>query len=106
MNVILVITSALIGLTSEAEVIIIGAGMSGLGAARKLVNTGGYAVTVLEARGRVGGRTWTDKDAVPGAIGQFKRNFISLEISLISCLDYSKNKLSNCWLRDIGDSIL
>ena len=71
MNAILVITSALIGLVSGAEVIIIGAGMSGLGAARKLVNTGDHTVTVLEARDRVGGRTWTDKDAIPGAVGQF-----------------------------------
>ena len=71
MNAILVITSALIGLASGAEVIIIGAGMSGLAAARKLVNTGDHTVTVLEARGRVGGRTWTDKDAIPGAVGQF-----------------------------------
>ena len=70
MNAILVITSALIGLASGAEVIIIGAGMSGLGAARKPVNTGDHTVTVLEAGRRVGGRTWTDKDAIPGAVGQ------------------------------------
>ena len=71
MNAILVMTSTLIGLVSGAEVIVIGAGMSGLGAARKLVNTGDHAVTVLEARDRVGGRTWTDKNAIPGAVGQF-----------------------------------
>ena len=71
MNAFLVITSALISLASGAEVIIIGAGMSGLGAARKLVNTGDHTVTVLEARDRAGGRTWTDKDAIPGAVGKF-----------------------------------
>ena len=76
MSVILVIVSALVGLTSGAEVIIIGAGMAGLGAARKLVNIGDHTVTVLEARDRVGGRTFTDKDAIPGAVGQLKGNLI------------------------------
>ena len=43
----------------EAEVLVIGAGMSGLAAARTLADKG-VSVIVLEARDRIGGRTWTD----------------------------------------------
>ena len=43
----------------NAEVLVIGAGMSGLAAARTLVDKG-VSVIVLEARDRIGGRTWTD----------------------------------------------
>jgi len=41
------------------RVIVIGAGMAGLAAARSLADAG-YEVTVLEARDRTGGRIWTD----------------------------------------------
>ncbi|WP_064442390.1 flavin monoamine oxidase family protein [Hoyosella altamirensis] len=42
----------------ESDVIIIGAGATGLSAARTLKKAGA-SVTVIEARDRVGGRTWT-----------------------------------------------
>jgi monoamine oxidase len=41
------------------RVVVVGAGMAGLVAAR-LLHDSGFAVTVLEARRRIGGRTWTD----------------------------------------------
>jgi len=44
----------------EERVVVVGAGMAGLVAAYDLADEG-YAVTVLEARGRVGGRMWTDR---------------------------------------------
>src|SRR5215468_7171619 len=40
------------------KVVVLGAGMAGLSAAYELVKAG-YDCTVLEARDRVGGRTWT-----------------------------------------------
>jgi monoamine oxidase len=43
---------------TDPEVIIIGAGAAGLGAARRLA-TAGVALRVIEARNRVGGRAWT-----------------------------------------------
>jgi monoamine oxidase len=44
---------------APARVLVIGAGMAGLTAARILHDTG-FDVTVIEARPRIGGRTWTD----------------------------------------------
>jgi len=43
---------------TDPDVIVIGAGAAGLGAARRLA-AAGIAVRVLEARNRVGGRAWT-----------------------------------------------
>ena len=43
----------------DADVVVVGAGVSGLAAARALTQ-GGQRVVVLEARDRIGGRTWTD----------------------------------------------
>src|SRR5215467_7846600 len=45
----------------ECDVIVIGAGAAGLGAARRL-SAAGLAVRVLEARNRLGGRAWTARD--------------------------------------------
>ncbi|MEB3369802.1 flavin monoamine oxidase family protein [Saccharopolyspora mangrovi] len=45
--------------TQDADVIVVGAGFAGLTAARELRRQG-HRVLVLEARDRIGGRTWTD----------------------------------------------
>jgi monoamine oxidase len=55
---------------ARADVIVVGAGLAGLRAARKLQD-GGARVTVLEARDRVGGRTWTDTLGDAGGLFDF-----------------------------------
>ncbi len=53
----------------DADVVVVGAGVSGLAAARVLAQ-GGQRVVVLEARDRIGGRTWTDDElGVPVDLG-------------------------------------
>src|SRR5215510_12419957 len=51
------------------EVLVIGAGIAGLTAARDLA-VDGYDVAVLEARERIGGRIWTSHDlGLPADLG-------------------------------------
>lgn len=53
----------------QPHIAIIGAGMAGLAAARRLAENG-LRVTVLEARSRIGGRLWTDRSlGVPLDLG-------------------------------------
>lgn len=48
--------------TKRKRIIIIGAGLAGLAAAKELQKSN-YEVTILEARNRIGGRTWTDYES-------------------------------------------
>ncbi len=52
------------GDTRPEHVVVVGAGMAGLSAARRLTDAG-VTVTVVEARQRIGGRTWTDTSLGP-----------------------------------------
>lgn len=56
------------GATLSVDVVIVGAGLAGLVAARRLTQAG-RRVAVLEARARVGGRTWSHPLA-PGCIAE------------------------------------
>ncbi|UKA71214.1 FAD-dependent oxidoreductase [Arthrobacter sp. FW306-06-A] len=61
-------------LNLNRDVVVVGAGPSGLTAARELKKSG-LTVAVLEARDRVGGRTWTD--TVDGAMLEIGGQWVS-----------------------------
>jgi lysyl oxidase-like protein 2/3/4 len=49
-------------LRSSYDAIVIGAGFAGLVAARELCKKAGTEVLLIEARDRIGGRTWTSNE--------------------------------------------
>ncbi|XP_064615437.1 LOW QUALITY PROTEIN: amine oxidase [flavin-containing]-like [Liolophura sinensis] len=55
-------------MAGEVDVVIVGAGISGLSAAKLLTEEYGVTVKVLEARNRVGGRTYTVQDEQHGTV--------------------------------------
>ncbi|MEE2523758.1 NAD(P)/FAD-dependent oxidoreductase [Pseudarthrobacter sp. J75] len=72
-------------LNLERDVVIVGAGPSGLTAARQLKKAG-LSVAVLEARDRVGGRTWTD--TIDGAMLEIGGQWVSPDqTELLALLD-------------------
>jgi putrescine oxidase len=72
-------------LNFDRDAVIVGAGPSGLTAARELKKAG-LSVAVLEARDRVGGRTWTD--TVDGAMLEIGGQWVSPDqTALLALLD-------------------
>ncbi|MFJ6077368.1 flavin monoamine oxidase family protein [Pseudarthrobacter sp. NPDC092419] len=72
-------------LNLNRDVVVVGAGPSGLTAAREL-RRAGLTVAVLEARDRVGGRTWTD--TVDGAVLEIGGQWVSPDqTALLELLD-------------------
>jgi putrescine oxidase len=72
-------------LNLDRDVVVVGAGPSGLTAARALKKAG-LSVAVLEARDRVGGRTWTD--TVDGAMLEIGGQWVSPDqTALLALLD-------------------
>ena len=72
-------------LNLDRDVVVVGAGPSGLTAARALKRAG-LTVAVLEARDRVGGRTWTD--TVDGAMLEIGGQWVSPDqTALLALLD-------------------
>src|SRR5713101_1754071 len=60
----------MMGLASEVDVAVIGAGAAGIAAARRLVEAAGVSLLVLEGRERPGGRAWTvDAGGGPADLG-------------------------------------
>ncbi|XAS67493.1 NAD(P)/FAD-dependent oxidoreductase [Micrococcaceae bacterium Sec5.7] len=72
-------------LNLDRDVVVVGAGPSGLTAARELKKAG-LSVAVLEARDRVGGRTWTD--TIDGAMLEIGGQWVSPDqTALVGLLD-------------------
>ena len=72
-------------LNLDRDVVVVGAGPSGLTAARELKKAG-LSVAVLEARDRVGGRTWTD--TIDGAMLEIGGQWVSPDqTALMGLLD-------------------
>jgi monoamine oxidase len=64
----------LLGATAGLRVVVIGAGASGLAAAKALKDQ--FNVTVIEGRDRIGGRIWTRRDVIPGYGLEFGAQFL------------------------------
>ncbi len=94
----------------DADVIIVGAGLSGMTAAREL-HGNGLKVLIFEGKDRVGGRTWSDSRYQNGAI-DFGGMFIgttherSTRLGKELGLDMVKARPAGRALWDLGDEVL
>lgn len=96
--------------SKKKEVLIIGAGISGLAAGRRLIAEG-FQVTILEARNRIGGRIWTDNamgnpiemgatfvydnklNPISKLINQFKMDVIDFPLEKLELYDSKGNNI-------------
>ena len=83
--------------SKRLDVIVIGAGVAGLSAARRLV-THGLDVVVLEARDRIGGRIWTHHDPRLTAPVELGAEFVHAEAEEIR----SVARQANLSIVDVG----
>src|SRR5439155_10214918 len=87
----------------EADVCVVGAGLSGLTAARRM-RQGGLEVVVVEARNRVGGRVWT-KPARTGIPIDMGATFVAPRHDQLHALAKELG-VETCPTYSDGDSIL
>ncbi|MBS1898328.1 MAG: FAD-dependent oxidoreductase [Actinobacteria bacterium] len=85
----------------DRDVVVIGAGITGLVAARRLVEAG-RTVAVLEARDRVGGRTWSQ--TIDGSFLELGGQWISVEQTALKALLAELGKETFSRYRD-GNSV-
>ena len=85
----------------DRDVVVIGAGISGLMTARRLVEAG-HTVAVLEARDRVGGRTWSQE--IDGSFLELGGQWISVEQDALKALLDELGKETFSRYRE-GDSV-
>ncbi|HWU32209.1 MAG TPA: NAD(P)/FAD-dependent oxidoreductase [Marmoricola sp.] len=94
-------TSASDLLELDRDVVVIGAGISGLMTARRLVEAG-HSVAVLEARDRVGGRTWSE--TIDGSFFEIGGQWVSSDQDALKALLKELGKETFARYRD-GSSV-
>ena len=83
---------------SSLSVVVVGAGISGLAAARMLQDSG-IQVTVLEARSRIGGRVWTSNALSTPHVAGFRE-------ALVCCRGASRRRAASRIAVDIRRSVM
>ncbi|MDL9981567.1 flavin monoamine oxidase family protein [Microbacterium sp. ASV49] len=94
-------SSASASIELDRDVVVIGAGISGLMTARRLAEAG-HTVAVLEARDRVGGRTWSD--TIDGSFFEIGGQWVSSDQEALKALLVELGKETFERYRD-GDSV-